>query len=333
MKNKKSIVVQKIKEKLRLFKKTLSNLAAQGKTIAARKPAQRISQPKVERKSVSQESEIQSAKYYTGQAAVRREMPQELPFGYNVDRLVLQVRDPWWLHVYWEVTGSTIESYRQRLGGNYNSARMMLRVYDVSQINFDGTNAHRHFDITIQLDARNWYIDVGGPGRSWCVDLGLLLSDGRFITILRSNTVTTPLDGPSWITDEEWMIPDELFARLYGLGVGFGKSSPVGKGWLEKIKKEFISSPGSLSSVTSPAKKALEKGFWLVVNTELIVYGATEPDAHVTVQGRRIQLRPDGTFSLRYALPDGKQVIPVQATSYDQSDTRTITPIVTRETK
>lgn len=63
------------------------------------------------------------------------------------------------------------------------------------------------------------------------------------------------------------------------------------------------------------------------------MYGATEPDAKVTVQGREINLRPDGTFSLRFALPDGEQVIPVKAASSDQLEERTITPIVTRETK
>ena len=86
--------------------------------------------------------------------------------------------------------------------------------------------------------------------------------------------------------------------------------------------------------MASPVKiKPKEKKFWLVVNTELIVYGATEPDAKVSVQGKEIRLRPDGTFSLRFALPDGKQAIPVHATSSDGKDKRAITPTVFRETK
>jgi hypothetical protein len=165
------------------------------------------------------------------------------------------------------------------------------------------------------------------------VDLGLLLPNGVFITIVRSNTVSTPLDGPSWITDEEWMIPDDMFARLYGMGFGFGRSSAVGKGWQEKIRKQFVSSPG-ISSLASPVKRMpSERKFWLVVNTELIVYGATDPDAKVRVQDREIKLRPDGTFTLRFALPDGRQVIPVEAASCDGIDKRVITPIVERQTK
>jgi len=253
---------------------------------------------------------------------------QELPAQYGVDKMVLLVRDPWWLYTYWELRQETVERLKAELKDEFYKVKRLLRVYDVTGIIFNGSNANRFFDIQIHEFANNWYIDAGAAGRSWCVDLGLKLSNGRFITILRSNVVQTPLDGPSWITDEEWMIPDDMFARLYGMGFGLGRSSPVGKAWREKI----ISSPG-IASMASPVKKALKKGFWLRVDCELIVYGATEPDAKVTVQGKPINLRPDGTFTLRYYLPDGKQVIPVKAVSSDKTEERTITPIVNRETK
>jgi hypothetical protein len=249
---------------------------------------------------------------------------------------VLQVRDPWWLHTYWEVTAITWDGLHNYLGERFQHARVILRVYDISHINFDGKNAHRYFDIEVGLGSNSWYIDQVAPGRSWCVDIGLCLASGEFILIARSNTVYTPLEGPSWITDEEWMIPDDVFARLYGMGFGFGRSSPVGKAWQERMRRALFSgalaSPG-MASMASPVKKVpRQRQFWLKVDTELIVYGATEPDAALKVQGRQINLRPDGTFTLRFALPDGKQVIPVEATSADKLETRTITPIVTKET-
>jgi len=140
--------------------------------------------------------------------------------------------------------------------------------------------------------------------------------------------VEAPLDGPSWITDEKWMIPDDMFAKLYGMGLGLGRSSPAGGVW----RKGIISSPG-IASMASPVKKPGLMSFWLEVNCELIVYGATQADAKVTVQNKPIALRRDGTFTLRFALPDGKQVISVKAVSKDNSEERTITPIVNRETK
>ncbi|MCX5669485.1 MAG: DUF4912 domain-containing protein [Candidatus Omnitrophica bacterium] len=256
--------------------------------------------------------------------------PQELPSFYDQDKIILQVRDPRWLHTYWELRDQTIGGLKSKFGDDFYRAKRVLRVYDVTNILFNGFNANRFFDIQINDFANSWYVDTAGPGRAWCVDLGLMLADGRFITILRSNLVRTPLDGPSWVTDEEWMVPEEMFARLYGMGFGLGKSSPVGGAWQERLKQGLFSS--GLSS--SPVKKeGKERNFWLKVDCELIVYGATQADAQVTVQKVPIKLRPDGTFTLRYYLPDGKQIIPVKATSADKLEERTITPTVTRETK
>ena len=88
-----------------------------------------------------------------------------------------------------------------------------------------------------------------------------------------------------------------------------------------------VTSPVSafgVSSVSSPFGGAEQKakGFWFNVNAELIIYGATEPDATVTIGGRTIKLRRDGSFSYRFALPDGQYPLPAAATSADGTDTR-----------
>ncbi|MCM8799758.1 MAG: DUF4912 domain-containing protein [Candidatus Omnitrophica bacterium] len=282
-----------------------------------------------------QQIKMEETKYYTPSVPTYYPKVEELPLGYGEDRLVLQTRDPWWIHAYWEITPKTYEKLKTELKEDFLKAKKVLRVYDVTNIIFDGTNANSFFDIEINDYANNWYIDTKGAGRSWCVDLGLRLPN-RFITILRSNVVSTPLDGPSWITDEEWMVPEEIFARLYGMGLGLGLSSPVGKEWHKEIKERLFQplASGAVASWVSPVKKIeKERKFWLVVNTELIVYGATEPDATVYVQGRQVPLRPDGTFSLRFALPDGVQVIPVKGISKDKLEERTITPVVSKETR
>jgi hypothetical protein len=135
--------------------------------------------------------------------------------------------------------------------------------------------------------------------------------------------------------DAEWAMPEDDYWKMFGLSGGFG----IGKGSLEvremfkKRLEEQITSAQISSAASFYRKPEAKKKFWLVVNTELIVYGATEPDARVTVQGKEIDLRPDGTFSLRFALPDGKQVIPVEATSSDKTDKRRITPKVTKKTE
>jgi len=80
-------------------------------------------------------------------------------------------------------------------------------------------------------------------------------------------------------------------------------------------------SPAGVSSFGArPGQPA--KGFWFTVNAELIVYGATEPNATVTIGGRTVRLRPDGSFSYRFALPDGQFELPIVAISHDQTDGR-----------
>jgi hypothetical protein len=80
---------------------------------------------------------------------------------------------------------------------------------------------------------------------------------------------------------------------------------------------------GALSSVSSPfGGMERSRGFWFNVNAELIIYGATEPDAKVTIGGHQIKLRSDGSFSFRFALPDGNYDLPALAISADGTDSR-----------
>ncbi len=259
----------------------------------------------------------------------------DLPQRYGDHRITVMVRDPWWLYAYWEVDPGREQALRDTIKRQgEESMGSCLRVYDVTDVEFNGTNAHRFFDIELTGMAENWYIHVEQPDRSYIVDIGIKSRSGRFYTLARSNQVRTPRVGPSDQIDEEWMCPDEDFWKLFGLagGFGVGKSSMEMKELFEKRWLEEVSS-GSVSSISSQGMRGKDRQFWMWVEAELIVYGATEPDAHVTVQGKPIELRPDGTFSLRFALPDGRQAIPVSATSVDREETRTISPIVTRATE
>ena len=55
--------------------------------------------------------------------------------------------------------------------------------------------------------------------------------------------------------------------------------------------------------------------------------------ARVTLQGEPVKLRPDGTFTMRFSLPDSRQIIPAVAASADGIEERTIVLAVERNTK
>ncbi len=257
------------------------------------------------------------------------------PQGYGDHKIVLLVRDPWWLFAYWEVKKEREEEIVRKMEGSGETPqKSILRAYDVTGVNFNGKNARSFFDIDLKGLASNWYINVNSPDSSWVVDIGIVSSKGNFYLLARSNVVRTPRFGMSDQLDAEWMAPEDEFWKMFGLsgGMGIGKGSLEVREMFKRRLEEQVTS-GGISSGASFYRRPSERKFWLAVNCELIVYGATEPDARLTVQGKDIKLRKDGTFTLRFALPDGKQEIPVEATSSDGIDRRRIIPIVTRKTE
>ena len=74
-----------------------------------------------------------------------------------------------------------------------------------------------------------------------------------------------------------------------------------------------------------------KRKFFFEIWTELIVHGRTEPDAAVWLNQKGIKLNPDGTFSLRYALPDGEIPFKFIAQSSDGVEQRHINTSVERE--
>ncbi|HTY13577.1 MAG TPA: DUF4912 domain-containing protein [Candidatus Omnitrophota bacterium] len=272
------------------------------------------------------ESRIEESKYYPGPVMQKFEGPREfeLPGGYDINRIVLMVRDPYWIYAYWEINQKKLSEIRSELGDKFGQSRLILRVYDTQNWNF--------FDLQVHGLAGNWYINVGRPNTSYCVDIGFITSDGVFVVAARSNVVTTPRDRMSEVIDEEWMIPD--WDTMYALSGGFRmrQGSFELREMMEKNLLNPASSPG-VSSLFSPVRPQQPRPFWLVANCELIVYGATEPTASLTIQGKPIKLREDGTFTVRYALPDGRQHIPIEAVRDDGAEKRRIIPIVERRTE
>jgi len=180
-----------------------------------------------------------------------RQMPLDLPKEYGQDKIIVLVRDPRWIYTYWEIAQNTFDGLKKQLGDKFYSAKIVLRVYDITNISFDGTNARSSFDVSINEYTNNCYIETSAPGESFCVDLGYLLPDGKFLTIVRSNLVRMPSEGASDTTDEEWLVPDEMFARLYGMGFGLGRSSPVGKTWQDKVKHILSSKISGSADIAS----------------------------------------------------------------------------------
>ena len=288
--------------------------------------------------SVTAEEQVERSKYDVGVPTkdLSAKVPRDLPAGYGKDRIVCMVRDPYWLHCYWELTSKGVQRAEAALGQDWHGSRPILRVLDVSSQDTSSPAEAILKDIDIHGGVSNWYIDVSSPPRSFRIDIGYLARNGQFYALARSNIVSTPRAGMSDVIDENWSDIDFGKAdRIFAMSAGFepGASSMELKQLFEERLRRPMGSPAVSSFGSGAFQFGKQRKFWFQLDAELIVYGATEPNAKVTLQGVPVKLRNDGTFTMRFSLPDNRQIIPAVASSADGIEERTIVLAVERNTK
>jgi hypothetical protein len=135
----------------------------------------------------------------------RRPAVEHIPWGYGVDNITAMVVDPNRLFLYWELTEAAIEQARPRLGTGAKDAWLNLRIYDITGRIFDGTNAHGYFDIKVERGDRQWFVHIGKPASTHCIEIGLKSFEGFFVKIARSGRAEFPRFEPSADGSVEWL--------------------------------------------------------------------------------------------------------------------------------
>lgn len=244
-----------------------------------------------------------------------------IPARYGETKIVILPRDPSWMFAYWEVVEDVVRKYE--------NDKWVLRVYDVTGVDFDGTNANSYFDIEINRAADNWYINLPQINRSWICDIGVI-KDGKFILIARSNVVHMPRGSVSHLTDEQWGILEKEFERLMEIsGIKhIGRSSfDITK--LMKERWEEIVSISSLFAASKVPEKAQVEGkekmdLWLEAHVDVVIYGATDPLARLTVNGESVKMDNEGRFTMRMVFPPGKREFNIESKLGDLKKSITI---------
>ncbi|MDO7788475.1 DUF4912 domain-containing protein [Desulforamulus aquiferis] len=172
-----------------------------------------------------------------------------IPHDYGIDRLVLTAKDPNWLHAYWEISTTRQNEFTNLYGAEFwHSSKPIIRVYEVVGMPDSLEQTVQSFrELFLNPWADNWFIEVGKPDRKFYVEYGRLLPSGKYVPILRSNTVTTPRATISDRIDEEWMWIEGIYQYIGQ--VKYGMSSPVLTerqiiAGIESIVPSGISSPG-----------------------------------------------------------------------------------------
>lgn len=258
--------------------------------------------------------------------------PGQQPRRVERDRLVVMVRDPYWLHAYWEITRQSIERAQSALGQHWHAARPVLRVFRLT----DNGTASLEREVPVHGGVSHWYVEVRNPPSKFRMELGYGSPNRRFYCLARSNTVSTPPAGTSDSVDENWVDVAENADRIFAMSGGYTQRGTSLE--LQELLEERLGRPMGTPMETrygGGASQAVggSEELPFAVDAELLVYGVSDPRAHVTLQGEPVPIRPDGTFTVRMTLPDRRQVIPVVASSPDGVEQRTIILAVERNTK
>ncbi|MGB7057401.1 MAG: DUF4912 domain-containing protein [Geitlerinemataceae cyanobacterium] len=302
-------------------------------------------------------------------ASVDEGLP-DLPDGYGESRIVLVPSNPQWAYAYWDISNEDKEELRRQGGSQlalrfYDVTDLNIAIqvpHSLQQYACD--EMARDWYLPVPAGDRDYIVEIGyvaNDGR-W---LSLVRSqpirvppfypcdwqNDRFATVpwneeLSGGKTMTDLGTPQRnLNNGNSPVYDSLFAMaqaaeaqrvagselLSGMGVfpsGAGLISGMG---MSGMGMSGMGMSGIGFHASMPPMRS--RKFWLVADAELIVYGATEPDATVTVGGIPVPLSPDGTFRFQMAFPDGSIDYPIMAVAADGQQNRSIHMNFNRETR
>ncbi len=254
----------------------------------------------------------------------------------GTDRLVLMVRDPYWLHASWDVSRRAVQRAKASLAGQWHSVKPILRLFHLDDAGTTANSEKILRDIEIHSGVRNWYIPVSEPPSIFIASLGYLCSGGRFHELCRSNKVKTPVPGSNDAIDDHWADIAKDAERVYSLSGGYeedGKPEELKAMFEERLSRPMDGPTAADFGGGADGSLRRAKDFHFELDVEMVVFGTTQPYAKLVIGGEPATVRADGTFSARVPMPNTRQVIPVTSRARDGSDEQTIVIAVERNTK
>ncbi len=110
---------------------------------------------------------------------------------------------------HWRIRHEWIEETRRRRGDAWNHCRMILRLYDVSCIHFNGMNAHALQDHPLAGITGQLFFKLPRAGTWQIGEVGFLLRSGEFIPAARSQAVPFAPSNPNPRHDHSGLLVTE----------------------------------------------------------------------------------------------------------------------------
>ena len=247
------------------------------------------------------------------------------------DRLVVIVRDSFWLQGYWEITKASVDRARVAIGTQWHLAKPVLRIMKVVSDGRTSSVEHHLQDIEIHSGVSNWYFQNPAPGATIRLSIGYAVGQDKFHMIAKSNQVT-PAKNSKNQRDENWTDITNDVERYFALSGGLDETVTA--------ELQHVMEEKSQQSVYTPAFERLgtalnigDEQFHFQVDAHVVVHGSAADGANVSVGGQPVKVKDDGTFAVRMKMPERRQVLPVVAANRNGTQRRTTVLAIERNTK
>jgi hypothetical protein len=269
--------------------------------------------------------------------------------------VVFLPRDPDWAYVFWQISDADREK-AQSLGAN----KLCLRLFDASGSEGNNLNQGTLREIAVDSYSTEWYLPIPLADRDYKVELGYKYGF-NWMSLAFSSVSHVPGSHPSEQILDKFVpfnldsnpesIPDisnpvvseqnGMHERLYQAATNIPLRRKVGsEEFMENVNSTNLndnltdSGVGKWSSGLNDSGSGIVKNrsFWLVADAELIVYGATEPTAKLTIGGEEVPLAADGTFRIQVPFRDGTQNYDIKAVDLSGEQEKSISMKFNRTT-
>ena len=103
------------------------------------------------------------------------------------DRIVLLVRDAYWLQACWDITPNSVQRARAAMAEHWHTSEPVLRLIELEAGATTSASERVAREIPVHGGVKNWYIDVQDSPRSFRVELGYRADGSRFHTIAQQH--------------------------------------------------------------------------------------------------------------------------------------------------
>lgn len=226
-----------------------------------------------------------------------------------------------WVRLQWDLTRDSILRAQARLGAAWHDSRPVVRVF--SHTSDEASIGQRMLkDVPLEAGHNTWFVHVpAGPSR-FRFHIGYKSAAGTFFAVAKSNVCQMP------------RLAESAAAQHNGKSRGAADGSAAGPGDDDPPRLGRPLGFSTLSHFGPGASQARRSGvFTFRLETELIIHGTTLPGSQLAVQGEPVELRDDGSFTLRVMQPEGRQVIAFTALDPRGHERRMVVLGVERNTK